>query len=320
MARRWTTHRSNTMRKGLVATAIILTAVPASAQSRPDAPATTTEDAASRTIPTRTPSQTIELMPEGTGLVNVRGTIRRHESLPNWVLSIRDPRASSENVELIMLPNRRLEDMELALATAADGERLTFEVTGEAFVYGRRNYLLATMSPRLVNRQRSDGPPEDERAATSSGERSSESASTMPAGDDTEDDDSIEAIMRRLDETAGAIPRAAVDTRSHPADDAWANLHDGSLVVNRRGHAMRDTAGGWRFVFDADAHGLDDPAVTIMPCLMLERIERHVSARGRTAPLLISGRVYAYRGRRFLLPTMMQLPRERTRLGGVNTQ
>jgi hypothetical protein len=262
--------------------------------------------------------------------VNVRGTITRHRLLPNWVLTIDDPRSIARDVELMMLPNRRLEDMELVLSTAKTGEVITFEVTGEVFAYGSRNYLLASTAPRLVTRRATPAPapPATEPVAPTSDPTGEPTTQPDPASASEMSDDSIESIMRQLDDAAGPIPRATTSGRDDAlTDDATASedgataiTEDGALVINRRGHVHRDASGGWRFVFDADAHGQDDPAVMLMPCLMLERIERHANALGRNAPLLMSGHVYRYRGQRYMLPTMMQRPRERTRLGGVNDQ
>ncbi|MCA9295036.1 MAG: hypothetical protein KC983_00935 [Phycisphaerales bacterium] len=287
--------------------AVLLSAGPADARVQDDAP-----------MPASIVPHRIRLLPEGSSLVNVRGTITRHRLLPNWVLTIDDPRSVARDVELMMLPNRRLEDMELVLSTAKDGEVITFEVTGEVFAYGSRNYLLASTAPRLVTRSATPPP------ATAP----SEASSTEPASEMS--DDSIESIMRQLDDAAGPIPRATASARederaddagsTETGDGATAITEDGALVINRRGHVHRDASGGWRFVFDADAHGQDDPAVMLMPCLMLERIERYSNSLGRNTPLLISGHVYRYRGQRYMLPTMMQRPRERTRLGGVNDQ
>jgi hypothetical protein len=47
---------------------------------------------------------------------------------------------------------------------------------------------------------------------------------------------------------------------------------------------------------------------------LLERIETYVQRAGSTAPVLLSGRVHAYEGRGYLLPTVFQIPRERTML------
>ncbi len=51
-----------------------------------------------------------------------------------------------------------------------------------------------------------------------------------------------------------------------------------------------------------------------MPCMLLEELEQHAQRSSPDAPLLVSGRVYRYRGRNYLLPTMFQVPRDHTAL------
>ena len=82
----------------------------------------------------------------------------------------------------------------------------------------------------------------------------------------------------------------------------------------RRGWMVRQPEGNWSFVFQADATGLGDPPMLLMPCLLLEEMEAHAQRSGPDSPLLISGRVYRYRGRNHLLPTMFQVPRDHSAL------
>ncbi|MEM7227895.1 MAG: hypothetical protein AAF432_03685 [Planctomycetota bacterium] len=276
-----------------------------------DAPRAQPTEAVQPPMPASLVPRRVRLLPEGSELVDVRGTIGRHASLPYWVLEIDDPRSIARDVELFMLPNRRLEEMELVLRTARDNEIVTFEVTGEVLAYGSRNYLLATSAPQLVMRTAAPEPT-----------TAPEPATTAPDDGEARSDDSIESIMRDLDEAVGAIPRASdrSDDMMDAAESQTTPIDDGTLLVHRRGHVVRDVRGGWRFVFDADAHGASDPSVTLLPCLQLERIQATLTKRGRSTPMLVSGQVYTYRNSRYMLPMTFQVPRERTRLGGVNDQ
>lgn len=87
-------------------------------------------------------------------------------------------------------------------------------------------------------------------------------------------------------------------------------MREGANIVMRRGRINRDASGAWLFVFDADARGMSDPPMTLLPCLLLERLERHYQSRGN-APVLLSGRVFLYEDRNYLLPSVYQLPRQR---------
>jgi hypothetical protein len=77
---------------------------------------------------------------------------------------------------------------------------------------------------------------------------------------------------------------------------------------------VREPDGAWSFVFEADATGLGDPPVLLMPCLLLEALEAHAETGGPKKPLLLCGIVHRYHGRTWLMPTMYQVPRHTTPL------
>ena len=89
-------------------------------------------------------------------------------------------------------------------------------------------------------------------------------------------------------------------------------MREGTTVLSRRGSLRRDRGGAWVFVFDSDATGLADPPLTLLPCLLLERIENHVRRTGDNVPVLLSGQVYVFEGRNYLMPSVYRIPRERT--------
>jgi len=86
------------------------------------------------------------------------------------------------------------------------------------------------------------------------------------------------------------------------------------VLTDRRAKIRRTGAGTFVAVFDADAEGQSDPPMTLLPCLLLERLERHARRVGEQATVLISGHVYTYAGRNSLRPTMYRVPRERTQM------
>ena len=69
---------------------------------------------------------------------------------------------------------------------------------------------------------------------------------------------------------------------------------------------VRTGAGAWAFVFDND---LDDAlaaqSMVVLPCRLLERIERRAMIDGDAYQLVVSGRVHTYAGQAYLLPTMV---------------
>ena len=67
-------------------------------------------------------------------------------------------------------------------------------------------------------------------------------------------------------------------------------------------------------VLDADASGLMDPTMILLPSSKLVSIENWARNGGVGRPVLISGEAFSYRGRHFLLPTAWRAPVERPNL------
>ncbi len=113
---------------------------------------------------------------------------------------------------------------------------------------------------------------------------------------------------------------------TRPADDAPRPAGDareadtplpepGSRLVLRAGRLMRDPqAGSWRFVPEQTT-GKGDRSLEILPCLMLERLER-MAREGESSPkILLSGTVIVFEGNAYLLPTNFRKSREGRGLG-----
>jgi len=69
--------------------------------------------------------------------------------------------------------------------------------------------------------------------------------------------------------------------------------------------------GAWLFVADNDvdvAPGGIDAALTVLPCLLLEAMEEAVGSSSAGSPrVVLSGRVYVFRGQGFVLPSVFGL-------------
>ena len=85
-------------------------------------------------------------------------------------------------------------------------------------------------------------------------------------------------------------------------------------MLSRRGRLRRTNAGAWIFVFDADSAGLADPPLVVLPCLLLQRMQRLAGLSTSNASIIISGRIFRYGDQRYLLPTVYRNARERTQL------
>lgn len=208
---------------------------------------------------------------------------------------------------MLVLPNAALERLEVAVT--GRGEEPGVRVSGEVFVYNGRSHLL--MSSALLG----EGAPEPE--PTPDAEPAAE-----PVGEGAEDTEPVDepASLRDDPDVQGLLEELAAE---RPADDArvepvrsgrdagvttagTAPVPDGTPIVRRRGRMVRTGAGAWAFVFDND---LDDAlaaqSIVVLPCRLLERIERRAMIDGDAYQLVVSGRVHTYAGQAYLLPTMV---------------
>jgi len=285
------------------------------------------------------------LLREGSFLVQSRGSLARRASDGSWEYVLAGAGDSSAPRRLTLLPNTLLTEI-IQVVEAAPGEDFEFEITGEVFAYRGRNYLLASHAPRLAPAIHAPSPatiPATEPDTQSAGEddgnapparqpiaSSAQPPSTgAPSGPVTTQGDSVQDIKRRLREAVGPVPAAAptgagdIAAASSNAGRAGRTASDGegprlvregALIINRRGRLTRDPHGAWTFVFEADANGLADPPMVLLPCLLLERLESYSGRLGSEARLLMTGRVTVFGSQNYLLPTAYTIPRERTRI------
>lgn len=86
-------------------------------------------------------------------------------------------------------------------------------------------------------------------------------------------------------------------------------LREGSFLASRRGRMVRSSSGEWVFTFDSDAQGKSDPPMILMPCLNLMAMEKIAERAGEALTFTISGQVFVYHGKNYLLPTMYVINR-----------
>ena len=89
---------------------------------------------------------------------------------------------------------------------------------------------------------------------------------------------------------------------------------DGRRLVSRRGRLGRGPTGAWIFILDADTTGLRDPSLVLLPSSRLGQLESYAGYGWMGKPMLMSGEIFTYRGRRFLRPTSFTIVQERPNL------
>jgi hypothetical protein len=246
------------------------------------------------------------LLREGSHLVRVVGRLKQDPTDRSWTFIIDPADELSPGHELKMMPGTLLAEMERMIESAPE-HQLIFEMTGEVFIFRGRNYLMPTHPPLLIGREERAEPPES---------LSPEAAddSEAPADEDTED------IIRNLERSVGPVARrpegespASEDNDVGPAAAPHGELvREGTVLLSRRGTIRRTGDGAFLFVFDADAEGLADPPMILLPCLLLERMDRRITQNEEYASVLLSGHVYTYQGRNYLLPKVYRIATERT--------
>jgi len=253
-------------------------------------------------VPTTTPGPLAAgmLLREGSYLLQTKGSLHRDADSGWWTFRVAPHDPHQQVAELTLLPCTLLENLEPLVETSPQ-QRTFFDLTGHVFVYRGRNYLLPTHAPRLV-----------EYVPAPTGETAPGTPDAPPPGDE-----SARSILRELEQTVGPVLRSSqAGQGSGPTTEPRRPglVPPGTVILWRRGWLVRESAGAWSFVFEADASGLVDPPMILLPCLLLEQMERHARRADRDDALLISGRVERYHTRNYLLPTSYQVPHHRTPL------
>lgn len=188
---------------------------------------------------------------------------------------------------MIVIPSVRLTEME-RLLTSREGN-VTFLLTGETFVYHGRNYVLPTGFTTLEKVQQEE---EEEAAEIEGGDETGrliESLRAEAEGDRSDD-------RRRLT-TQREIAR------------------DGEMLTAKRGRVRRSGRGGWEFITDNDTPsaprrpGDEATPHVLLPCLLLESIERDIGDTGKGEAFVLSGTIHVYEGESYLLPSSYRLVR-----------
>ncbi|MCC6659589.1 MAG: hypothetical protein IT437_01760 [Phycisphaerales bacterium] len=232
---------------------------------------------------------------EGTFLVRRRASMI-HLRTGDWALVFhKDDRGDAERAMLIT-PCTNLARME---HMAADSEGpMSFLLSGQVYVYEGRNYFLPTVPPVAVVQTAEPTPPGSEDGDLVEGPQPDER-------NDPDTDDLLRELEaqrdapRSIGSIAPAPPAPANSARTDP-------LPEGTVISRRRGRLVRQADGQTALVMntDSDTDPAADPPLTLAPSLMRERMESQSARTGDTLVFEVSGRVLAYQGRNYLLPSM----------------
>lgn len=194
-----------------------------------------------------------------------------------------------------------LEQLQAAIASTPDAG---VTLGGQVFVYRGRHYLLPTTYAIDLAGPAQGTKPEPEKQAPAS-----PAASEAPRGDiDTQ------ALIQELEAQRG-VPRTVDPPAAAPAEGGVEAgvANEGTLLVNRRARLVRLAAEEGRFgaAFDNGA-GVDKAksgAMALLPCAALQSLETLAAYRGENVSFYVSGRVFVYNGKNYLLPSLVQATR-----------
>ncbi len=280
---------------------ISLLLLPAGSVAAQDSSEATGPNSASRETPFA------PLLRSGSFIREAHGTLARKNPAKPWIFTIMGGTEEKPlRQEFTLLPSHLLEEVELEIMENTS-QTVDFVLSGQVLLYRNRNYLiLEHVEMEAGHGQRPGTAPEDIPAPETVSEVDEDGFDFQDQGD------SIAAIVSQLQKDVGPLKRS-VD-RSGELTPGPEGFEEGMLLVSRRGRLVRGNHGAWIFIFDADSRGLLEPPMILMPSSTLEKLETWARKTGMNSPLLISGQVYSYRGRHFMLPTAWRVPIERPNL------
>ena len=220
---------------------------------------------------------------------------------------------------MVVQPGLRLTEMR-RLVEAAE-RPITFRVSGRVLVYKNRNYLLPTFYTTLAVGQRAAVAPGVDERTDDPALEDFEDLFAEPDADPTLDE-AIEAVEQLDTPREVEVPRGPnTGGEESAADAASARLvREGVQITARTGRLVRAPGAGRMMTFDndtddrsagADGAPLDTP-MEVLPCLSLQGMETLAEQYGQRLRFTVSGTVYVYDGRNYLLPTMYIIEIDRT--------
>jgi hypothetical protein len=134
----------------------------------------------------------------------------------------------------------------------------------------------------------------------------------------------FDSMLKPVDSSPGqvlhAIPAdkmrfdASTVSKSVAPNAPAVNLIRENTTLPPRTGRLSKTADGhdWQFVFDSDGKTLQDPPMIVMPNLNLESMEDAMANGSRDMRFIVSGVIYEYHGRNYLMVQIVKVPADVT--------
>lgn len=203
-----------------------------------------------------------------------------------------------------------LEQLQAALGATPDA---SVTLGGQVFVYQTRHYLLPTTFAIDLSQLMA---PATEPAAKNPPDKAPDTKTPEGAAPaQTPGDIATQDLIRDLEAQRGAPRTVEPPTQSDAggAEKLAGVANEGTLLINRRARLIRIAADEGRFGASFDNGAGSDRArnapMALLPCAALQRLEALAAYRGENVSFYVSGRVFVYNGKNYLLPTLIQATR-----------
>ncbi len=235
------------------------------------------------------------LLPEGSFIVQLEGRV--HATSPGaWIF---EPTQLVDNARIrpmVVLPSQSM--ARLIQLVGQDAQNNNVSLTGEILLYRGRNYLLiSAITAHAQEAQITQPAPAPEEDAPQEDDQPEPSYS-----------EGVQDLIKQLEEARHA-DRTILQPATVQAGTGRAPVPEGRTFMRRRARMVYLTAGEIALAFDNDPDQVIDVPLVVLPCHLLERMERIVESRGDSLTARVSGQSYAYNGRSYILPTSIVIER-----------
>ncbi|MFG0260420.1 MAG: hypothetical protein ACF8LK_08730 [Phycisphaerales bacterium JB041] len=238
------------------------------------------------------------LRPEGTFLVGWTGEVVRMRTGGLAFLPVAKTGAARPEPAMALLPCSTYSRLETLLGDSTRG--LWLSLTGEVLVYQDRNWLLPTAFASA------DTPPTDQPIPSQPDQPEDTKSDPPPSGDRVED--LIRQLEAQRQERRGIDTTFAAPADETPAEGGPSPRLEGRMLLNQRGRMVRSISGDWVIAVDNDGGasnvGTLPNRLRLLPCSLVEVMERKAEDQGESWVFEISGHLYRHGETVYLLPRM----------------
>ena len=227
----------------------------------------------------------LTLLKEGSAITEASGTlIRLHKNdVIRFKIDPIDKKRAANS--LILLPNKRLEEVEIILKENDDAE---FLISGDVYLYENENYLLISEVLLIESFAPRDHP---------TFEPIDPNAESLPEG---MDDDSIDDIVRDLEEAVGPIVKSVRLSKKFPQKNGQEEKRK-TRINSRRCLLSRNGVGAWTASFISGDSKINEAPCIILPGEEFAQLTKWASKNDVMTPVLLTGKLTNYHGHSFLV-------------------